>query len=156
MRYQDVVHRVGEGLPRELADRAATMLEQTLAELLPLLPRHARSSLLAALPGAPAGLAGPPEGPERVVVRVEAGRGGEEVTVVEGLGLPEATLREWLQALQRGLFEEGVLALAIVFPTVARGKARIRTMPSAMHELKDFDDALVAFEKVGKKLGLIG
>ncbi len=65
MRYQDVVHRVGEGLPRELADRAATMLEQTLAELLPLLPRHARSSLLAALPGAPAGLAGPPEGPER-------------------------------------------------------------------------------------------
>jgi translation initiation factor 1 len=45
----------------------------------------------------------PPQGPERVVVRVEAGRGGEEVTVVEGLGLPEAGLREWLQALQRGL-----------------------------------------------------
>jgi len=60
------------------------------------------------------------------------------------------------QALQRGLFEEGVLALAIVFPTVARGKARIRTMPSAMHSLQDFDDALIAFEKVGKKLGLIG
>jgi len=45
----------------------------------------------------------PPHGPERVVLRVEAGRGGEEVTVVEGLGLPEAGLREWLQALQRGL-----------------------------------------------------
>lgn len=45
----------------------------------------------------------PPHGPERAVLRVEAGRGGEEVTVVEGLGLAEAELREWLQALQRGL-----------------------------------------------------
>ncbi len=59
------------------------------------------------------------------------------------------------QALQRGLFDEGVLALAIVFPTVARGKARIRTMPSAMHDQSDFDDALLAFEKVGKQLRLI-
>jgi glycine C-acetyltransferase len=59
------------------------------------------------------------------------------------------------QALQRGLFEEGVLALAIVFPTVARGKARLRTMPSAMHTRQDFDDALAAFEKVGKRLEII-
>ena len=59
------------------------------------------------------------------------------------------------QALQRALFDEGVLALAIVFPTVARGKARIRTMPSAMHSIADFDEALTAFEKCGKKLGLI-
>ncbi|HLJ54540.1 MAG TPA: glycine C-acetyltransferase [Chthonomonadaceae bacterium] len=59
------------------------------------------------------------------------------------------------QALQRGLFDEGVLALAIVFPTVARGKARIRTMPSAMHSRADFDDALAAFEKVGRQLRLI-
>jgi glycine C-acetyltransferase len=59
------------------------------------------------------------------------------------------------QQLQRGLFAEGVLALAIVFPTVARGKARIRTMPSAMHERKDLDDALAAFAKVGKQLGII-
>ena len=59
------------------------------------------------------------------------------------------------QQLQRGLFDEGVLALAIVFPTVARGKARIRTMPSAMHSTQDFDDALTAFQKVGKQLGLI-
>lgn len=56
---------------------------------------------------------------------------------------------------QRALFEENVLALAIVFPTVSRGKARIRTMPSAMHHLEDFDDALKAFEKVGKKLDII-
>lgn len=59
------------------------------------------------------------------------------------------------QAMQRGLFEEGVLALAIVFPTVARGKARLRTMPSAMHAKQDFDDALAAFEKVGKRLEII-
>ncbi len=58
-------------------------------------------------------------------------------------------------ALQRALLDQGVLALAIVFPTVARGKARIRTMPSAMHALQDFDDALVAFERTGKQLGLI-
>ena len=59
------------------------------------------------------------------------------------------------QEFQRELFSEGVLALAIVFPTVAKGKARIRTMPSAMHSLEDLDDALAAFERAGKKLGLI-
>ncbi len=57
--------------------------------------------------------------------------------------------------LQRALLEEGVLALAIVFPTVARGKARIRTMPSAMHTKADLDDALTAFERAGRKLGII-
>jgi glycine C-acetyltransferase len=59
------------------------------------------------------------------------------------------------QALQRGLFEAGVLALAIVYPTVPRGKARIRTMPSAMHSQQDLDDALTAFEAVGKRLALL-
>jgi glycine C-acetyltransferase len=59
------------------------------------------------------------------------------------------------QQLQHDLFEEGVLALAVVFPTVARGKARIRTMPNASHEKQDMDDALAAMEKVGKRLGLI-
>ena len=59
------------------------------------------------------------------------------------------------QEFQRELFSEGVLALAIVFPTVAKGKARIRTMPSAMHSLEDLDEALAAFERAGKKLGLI-
>jgi glycine C-acetyltransferase len=58
-------------------------------------------------------------------------------------------------ALQRGLFDEGVMALAIVYPTVARGRARLRTMPSAMHARQDLDDALAAFANVGKRLGLI-
>ncbi len=59
------------------------------------------------------------------------------------------------QQFQRALFNEGVLALAIVFPTVARGKARVRTMPSAMHSKADLDDALTAFAKAGKELGII-
>ena len=63
----------------------------------------------------------------------------------------DATSRQF----QRDLFDEGVLALAIVFPTVGRGKARIRSMPSAMHSRADLDDALNAFEKAGKKLGII-
>ena len=51
---------------------------------------------------------------------------------------------------------EGVLALAIVFPTVAKGKARVRTMPSAMHSKTDLDDALTAFGAAGKRLGILG
>jgi glycine C-acetyltransferase len=57
--------------------------------------------------------------------------------------------------LQRALLEENVLALAIVFPTVARGKARIRTMPSAMHTRDDLDDALNAFQTAGRRLGIV-
>jgi len=57
--------------------------------------------------------------------------------------------------LQHGLFDEGVLALAVVFPTVPRGKARVRTMPNASHTKADLDEALGAFEKVGKRLGLV-
>lgn len=45
----------------------------------------------------------PSEGPERVTLRRESGPGGEDVTVVEGLGLPAEALQVWLQALQRGL-----------------------------------------------------
>lgn len=59
------------------------------------------------------------------------------------------------QQLQRELFEEGVLALAVVFPTVARDKARVRTMPNASHSLAELDQALEAFGKVGRRLGLI-
>lgn len=60
------------------------------------------------------------------------------------------------QQLQYGLLDESVMALAIVYPTVAKGKARVRTMPSAMHTKADLDDALAAFEKVGRRLGIIG
>lgn len=56
------------------------------------------------------------------------------------------------QDMEKMLWEEGVYALSIVFPTVARGKARLRTMPSAAHTLDDLEFALNAFKKVRDKL----
>ncbi len=53
------------------------------------------------------------------------------------------------------LFEEGVYALPIVFPMVARDKARIRTMITAEHRREELDFALEKFGKVGRELGLI-
>jgi glycine C-acetyltransferase len=50
--------------------------------------------------------------------------------------------------MEKALFEEGVYALAIVFPTVGRGKARLRTMPSAAHTQEDLEFALAAFKRV--------
>ncbi|MBS1701856.1 MAG: glycine C-acetyltransferase [Armatimonadetes bacterium] len=56
------------------------------------------------------------------------------------------------QQMEMMLWDEGVYALAIVFPTVARGKARLRTMPSAAHTQEDLDFALQAFKRVRDKL----
>ncbi|HOX96474.1 MAG TPA: glycine C-acetyltransferase [Candidatus Woesebacteria bacterium] len=53
------------------------------------------------------------------------------------------------------LFNKGVFATPILFPMVAKGKARIRVMPSASHTQKDLDFGLKQFALVGKKLGLI-
>jgi glycine C-acetyltransferase len=53
------------------------------------------------------------------------------------------------------LFEEGVFAMAIGFPTVPRGQARIRVMNTAAHSQDDLDKGLEVFEKVGKELGVI-
>ena len=53
------------------------------------------------------------------------------------------------------LFEEGVFAQAIAFPTVARDKARVRTIVTATHTREDLQFALDKFEKVGRELGLI-
>ena len=58
--------------------------------------------------------------------------------------------------MERMLWDEGVYALSICFPTVAKGKARIRTMPSAAHTQEDLSFALSAFKKVGSELGIIG
>ena len=57
--------------------------------------------------------------------------------------------------LSRGLWDEGVFTPAVVFPTVARGKARVRTIVTADHTEEDLGEALAAFERVGKKLELI-
>ncbi len=53
----------------------------------------------------------------------------------------------------RQLFEEGVFAMALGFPTVPMGMARIRVMISAAHSQDDLEQALEAFDRVGKRLG---
>ena len=53
------------------------------------------------------------------------------------------------------LFEEGVFAQAVVYPTVALDKARIRTIVTAEHSTEQLDRCLEAFAKVGRELGLI-
>ncbi len=55
----------------------------------------------------------------------------------------------------KALFVEGVFATAIAFPTVPRGKARIRAMMSAAHSAEDLKFAVDAFAKVGRRLGVI-
>lgn len=57
--------------------------------------------------------------------------------------------------LSARLFEEAVFALPIVFPMVARDKARIRTIMNAALTRKDLDFAIGAFEKIGKELHII-
>lgn len=59
------------------------------------------------------------------------------------------------RAMSERLFEEGVYALPIVFPMVARDKARIRTMIRADLSKDDLNAALGAIEKVGKELHII-
>ena len=59
------------------------------------------------------------------------------------------------KTLSSRLYEEGVFALPIVFPMVARDKARIRTMMNAGLTKDDLDFALNKFEKVGKELKII-
>ena len=58
--------------------------------------------------------------------------------------------------LSRELFNEGVLATGIGFPTVPKGKARVRTIVSATHTRQELDRALEVFVKVGRKMGLVG
>jgi len=53
------------------------------------------------------------------------------------------------------LFEEGVFAQGIGYPTVPEEKSRVRTIVTATHTKNDLDYALEAFEKVGKELAII-
>jgi hypothetical protein len=59
------------------------------------------------------------------------------------------------QQFSRELYEEGVFGMAIGFPTVPQGKARIRVMISAAHDNDDLGKGLDAFAKVGKRLSVI-
>ena len=77
---------------------------------------------------------------------------GFSQTPIVPVMLGEASLA---QQFSRRLFEEGVFAMAIGFPTVARGKARIHVMNSAAHNLADIEIALETFSRVGRELGVI-
>lgn len=59
------------------------------------------------------------------------------------------------QEFSKRLYEEGVYAKAIVFPTVPLGTARVRNMPSAAHTREMLDEAIEAYAKVGREMGLI-
>jgi glycine C-acetyltransferase len=77
---------------------------------------------------------------------------GVSQTPIVPLMLGEAPLA---QQFSKKLFEEGVFAMAIGYPTVPQGKARIRIMNSAAHSPEDLETALATLEKVGKELGVI-
>jgi glycine C-acetyltransferase len=77
---------------------------------------------------------------------------GLSTTPITPVMLGEAPLA---QQFSRELFEQGVFAMALGFPTVPQGKARIRVMISAAHKQTDLDKGLEAFASVGKKLGVI-
>lgn len=59
------------------------------------------------------------------------------------------------QEFARRLLDEGIYAVGFFFPVVAHGQARIRTQMSAAHSREHLDQAIAAFTKVGKELGLI-
>jgi len=58
--------------------------------------------------------------------------------------------------LSHALYEEGVLATGIGYPTVPEGKARVRTIVTATHTVSQLDRALEAFDRAGRRLGIVG
>ena len=77
---------------------------------------------------------------------------GLSTTPITPVMLGEAPLA---QEFSRELYQAGVFAMALGFPTVPKGKARIRVMLSAAHSRDDLDQCLATFAQVGKKLGVI-
>ncbi|MFP3323910.1 glycine C-acetyltransferase [Planococcus sp. SIMBA_160] len=59
------------------------------------------------------------------------------------------------QQFSKRLFDEGVYAKSIVFPTVPRGTGRVRNMPTAAHTKEMLDEAIEIYAKVGKELNVI-
>ncbi len=77
---------------------------------------------------------------------------GVSTTPITPIMLGEAPVA---QQFSRLLFENGVFAMALGFPTVPKGKARIRVMISAAHTRDDLDKGLETFAKVGKEMAII-
>jgi glycine C-acetyltransferase len=78
---------------------------------------------------------------------------GHSQTPIVPVMLGEAALA---RDFSRRLMDEGVFAMAIGYPTVAKGAARIRVMNTAAHTQADLEEALAAFQTVGAALGVIG
>jgi glycine C-acetyltransferase len=77
---------------------------------------------------------------------------GQSQTPITPVMLGEAHLAK---RFSERLFEEGVFAMAIGYPTVPMGEARIRVMLSASLSKDDLDFGLEAFARVGRELGVI-
>ena len=77
---------------------------------------------------------------------------GFSQTPIVPVMLGEAALA---QQFSRRMLDEGVFAMSIAYPTVAKGKARIRVMNSAAHNHSDIEIALETFSRVGRELGVI-
>jgi len=86
---------------------------------------------------------------ELVRLGFDTGRSETPITPVI-LGDTETTIR-----FSNRLFEEGVFGPSVVFPTVALDRARIRTIVTAAHTDDLLDQALAAFDRVGRELGVI-
>jgi len=77
---------------------------------------------------------------------------GHSATPITPIMLGDAPLA---QKMSKDLFENGIFATPIGYPTVPKGKARIRVMISAAHNQEDLDQGLEKFIKSGKDLGII-
>jgi len=77
---------------------------------------------------------------------------GTSATPITPIMLGEASTA-W--AFSKAAFEKGIFATAIAFPTVPRGKARIRVMLSAAHSKDDLDFCIETFASVGRDLDVI-
>lgn len=77
---------------------------------------------------------------------------GHSATPIVPVMLGDAKLA---QDFSKALFANGVFAMAITYPTVPQGKARIRVMNSAAHSQQDLEEGLAIFQQVGRDLGVI-
>ncbi|HAN04103.1 MAG: glycine C-acetyltransferase [Elusimicrobia bacterium GWA2_64_40] len=77
---------------------------------------------------------------------------GESVTPITPVMIGDM---DKARALSAKLFEEGVFALPLGFPTVPKGRERLRTIVTAGHTLKNLEFAVEKFKKAGKELGII-
>ena len=77
---------------------------------------------------------------------------GNSMTPIVPVMLGEADLAK---EFSNKLYEKGIFATAITYPTVPQGKARIRVMNSAAHSRNDLNKVVKAFSIVGKETGVI-